>query len=170
MAAPQVVPLNLPLQPIRAANSRNRPLLKLNSRQRKFVDAYMEHGNATKAAAAAGYPESQAAKSGSRLIRNPTIHAAIEAKLEASGLSATYVLESLKGIADGEKTRNSDRIAALTLLGKHLKLFTDTMEVSITHDLADRVAQARARVTSGKRRLPAAPAPNESDAAQPVDS
>ncbi len=120
---------------------------KISLKERAFLKAYFETQDATKAAIAIGCTEKSARTTGYRMLQRAHVQEQIEAELEKHGLSATYVLESLKGIADHEKTRNADRISALTLLGKHLRLFAEQMDVNITHDLADRVAQARARVT-----------------------
>ena len=38
------------------------------------------------------------------------------------------MLERIRAIADDPKARNADRLGALELLGKHLKLFTDRVE------------------------------------------
>ena len=55
----------------------------LNERQRKFVERYMAHGNATQAARKAGYKGDEAtlATAGWRLMRNAEVRAAIEARL-----------------------------------------------------------------------------------------
>jgi hypothetical protein len=80
------------------------------------------------------------------MLQKPRIQAAIQYEMEKNGLTATYVLESIKSIADDSKTRNADKLTALTLLGKNLKLWSEQLDINVTHDLADRVAQARQRV------------------------
>ena len=88
------------------------------------------------------------------------ISAELEIRAEANGLTSTFVLNSIRDMATNEKTRAADKLTALTLLGKHLKLFSDQLDVNITHDLADRVAQARARVTEAPRTLVATVVPD----------
>ena len=153
---------SVPNQPHTVAKKTHR----LSQRHSRFLQTYLETGNATQAAIAAGYSEKSARACGTRLAAKPHIRAAIEREIENRGITAQYVLDSLKTIADDPKTRNSDRIASLTLLGKHLKLFSEQVDVNVTHDLADRVAQARQRVTSQEHYattepLPALPADHE---------
>jgi len=96
------------------------------------VRHYLESGNATKAAILAGYSEKSAAAAGSRLLTNPQIKGAIDDALlrhaELSDISATYVLEGIRAIAENPDARHADRLRAFELLGKHLKLFTDRVE------------------------------------------
>ena len=105
---------------------------KRNPRHQAFVRHYLETGNATKAAILAGYSEKSAAAAGSRLLTNPEVRGAIDTALlrqaELSGISATYVLEGIRAIAEDSSARHADRLRALELLGKHLKLFTDKVE------------------------------------------
>ncbi len=119
----------------------------LSTKQRLFLNAYLEHGNATQAAITAGYTESTASKAGSRLVRNGSVQAAIEQEMEKRGITVTYVLENTRRIIEHEKTRNADKLTGLQLIARHLGMLRDNLDVNLTHDLADRVAQARARVT-----------------------
>ncbi len=141
-----------------APQTRSKQYLALNKRHRLFVDRILQLDSQKDAAIAIGCTEKSAATYAARLIRKVHVKAAIEAEMairaEANGLTSTFVLNSIRAIAEAEKTRNADKLTALTLLGKHLRLFAEQMDVNITHDLADRVAQARARVTSGKTVVP----------------
>lgn len=47
---------------------------------------------------------------------------------DLSDITATYVLERIRAVADDPKARNVDRLRALELVGKHPKLFTDRVE------------------------------------------
>jgi len=50
----------------------------LNARQKKFVNFYLQTGNATTAAIRAGYSKKAAAQVGARLLRNAKVRAEIE--------------------------------------------------------------------------------------------
>ena len=106
---------------------------KTNPRRETFVRHYLESGNATKAAIAAGYSEKSAAAAGSRLLTIPEVKGAIDGALlrqaELSDISATFVLEGIRAIAENPNARHSDRLRAYELLGKHLRLFTGKAEV-----------------------------------------
>jgi phage terminase small subunit len=118
------------LPPSQTSGTKN---AKLSPRHRAFIRHYSETGNGTKAAILAGYAEKSAAAAASRLLTNAEIKGAIDAALlrqaELSGISATYVLEGIRAIADSSTARHADRLRAYELLGKHLKLFTDKAEV-----------------------------------------
>lgn len=49
------------------------------------------------------------------------------------------------GYADIMKVKMADKTRNLELLGRHLKLFTDKIEVDVTDRLADRIKEARER-------------------------
>ncbi|WP_437795517.1 terminase small subunit [Mitsuokella multacida] len=56
--------------------------MKLTEKQRRFVDYYVETGNASEAARRAGYAEKAAYRTGSENLRKPQIKAAIDARLK----------------------------------------------------------------------------------------
>lgn len=55
--------------------------MKLTEKQRRFVDYYIETGNASEAARRAGYSEKTAGWIGQENLQKPTIKAAIDARL-----------------------------------------------------------------------------------------
>lgn len=77
---------------------------KLTERQKRFVDFYIELGNATEAARRAGYKKPHV--EGARLLANARVQTAIEARLkeiEAKRVaSATEVLQTLTSALRGE--------------------------------------------------------------------
>ena len=54
----------------------------LNEKQKRFVDFYIQTGNATQAARLAGYEEKSARQVGSRLLQNSSVKNAIDERLK----------------------------------------------------------------------------------------
>ena len=130
--------------------------------RRLFVAEYIVDFNGEKAAARAGYSVKTAKGSACELLKLPEIKAEIDAAIEAqkkrTGITADYVLNGIKEIAERcmqrEKVMEFDKanlewvqatdkeghgiwrfdsngaIRAFELLGKHLKLFTDKLELT----------------------------------------
>lgn len=73
---------------------------KLTLKRQRFRDAYLEHGNATKAAIAAGCTEKSAGTIGHRMLKDPKVAAAIAAAEERAadmaGVTRSYVLSTIK--------------------------------------------------------------------------
>lgn len=108
-------------------------------------------GNGTKAAIAAGYSKTSAAKIASDLLAKPKIRAAIDAELKRISqklrITTEKVLQDIERIAN-KAEKAGEFGAALKgkeLLGRNLKMFTDRLEVRDTTPRADRLAAARAR-------------------------
>lgn len=76
---------------------------KLNTKQQKFVEAYLRTGNATESAIAAGYSKKTAYSAGPRLLKNVDIQKAvtkpIERALEKAELSKERLIQELCRIA-----------------------------------------------------------------------
>lgn len=69
----------------------------------------------------------------------------------AAAIAAIEVVTVSKGEGEVEhvaKIRMVDKLRALELLGRHLKLFTDKIEVDISDGLASKLAKARQRAQS----------------------
>jgi hypothetical protein len=69
-------------------------------KHRKFVDSFVVHGNATRAAREAGYSEKDAPQRGWRLRQRPDIDAAIREWLALSGTRAERALDRLDALAN----------------------------------------------------------------------
>lgn len=129
--------------------------MKLTAKQELFIQYYMISLNATESAIKAGYKEKTAFVIGYENLKKPYIAKEIESRLAKratdNGITADYVLTSLKSIAErcmqkepvfdkqgnetGEfKFDSSGANKSLELLGKHLKLFTEKVEATNTID------------------------------------
>ena len=97
----------------------------LNWRQSKFVAEYVEHGNALRAAQAAGY--SHPKQQGSRLLTHVDVIAAIEAHKRQMMVRAVdgaeWVVERLKVEAMDPENSDAARVRSLELMGKHYGIF-----------------------------------------------
>lgn len=177
----------------------------LSLKEQVFVREFLAHGNATKAATAAGYSAATASVTGSKLLRKAKVAqelANLREKLLAKfEISAEKVLQGIAELAffdprkmfneDGSmkrltemdeatvhalsgmdveklfkhfgkgqaeevgtitKVRLADRGLNLERLGRHLKLFTDKIEVHGAEGIIARLKEGRARVAALKKK------------------
>ena len=70
-----------------------------DTKQLAFVEAYLRHFNASRAAIEAGYSEKSAYSQGHRLLKKAEIRAVIESRLAEAAMSADEVLTRLSDMA-----------------------------------------------------------------------
>ncbi|MEW6171868.1 MAG: terminase small subunit [Bacillota bacterium] len=111
----------------------------LTDKQRAFAVEYLVDLNATQAAIRAGYSPSWAVKCAAKLLQKPHIAAEIQRGMDARKKRAQVTAESVIGeLADiAFSAGRRDKVKALELLGKYLRLFVDRMEV--THEFGEQV-------------------------------
>lgn len=120
----------------------------LTTKQRLFIEAYLENPNASQAALAAGYSPKTAPFIGAENLKKPQIVEMLKSRVEKAVMSANDVLTELSDIAkadwreflqikrdkDGNLIDASiilkDKIKALELVGKYHKLFTEKTELT----------------------------------------
>ena len=102
---------------------------KLTLKQSRFVDYYLQTGNATQSAKLAGYNSNKntLAVIGAENLIKPNIKRAIKDKLLKDKINPTYVLSGISTLAESS-SKDSDKLRAYELLGKYLKLFTDNTD------------------------------------------
>jgi phage terminase small subunit len=130
--------------------------MSLTAKQDRFVAEYVIDHNATKAAIRAGYSERTASVIGHENLRKPQIIERLD-EIEAEtarGLELTreFVISRLMTIADVGS--GSTQVRALELLGKHLALFTDRLEVTQMPDSAtvqEWIAALKADIDAARR-------------------
>ncbi len=129
-------------------DARTRPL---TPKRKRFVAEYLIDLNATQAAIRAGYATSGARVEGARLLANANVQLAVAKSAlvlaEKVELNVEWVLEGLKTVAErcmqavevttrdgtgtGEYVFNAAGAnKAYELIGKHLRMFTERLEVS----------------------------------------
>ena len=123
--------------------------LKLNIKQQRFVEEYLKDLNATQAAIRAGYSPHTAQEQSSRLLSNVIIQKAVEsAKNRRSNrinITQDQVLAKLMQIEKeaGHDGQHTPRVQAVKLLGIHIGMFGEKLEVKGTLTLADISERAR---------------------------
>jgi len=142
------------------------PKRALTPKQYMFVQEYLIDLNATQAAIRAGYSAKTANEQASRLLANvgvaKYVQAAMDARARKTGITAEYVLQGItevierckqavpvldeEGNPTGEwRFESGSALRGYELLGKHLKLFTDKVEIDVGGALAERMKESRAR-------------------------
>lgn len=115
---------------------------KLTPKQKKFIDEYLIDLNATQAAIRAGYSEKTANRIGPQLLVktciSEEIQKAMKRREERTEITADMVVKELKKIALDEaadytdsRLRYSNKLKALELLGKHLGMFSEKIQVEM---------------------------------------
>lgn len=144
----------------------------LSNREEAFCREYLVDLNGARSAIRAGYSENAAKQIASTLLTRPNVLARVQElarqRQVATRITAQSVLDNLQvvldrclqavpvldreGNATGEwqfDSRGATR--ALELMGKHLAMFTEKVEVSTTVGLADRLRAALSRVDEVQR-------------------
>lgn len=111
---------------------------ELTPKQTRFVEEYLLDLNAAAAARRAGYSEKNADSIAAQLLSKTKVFEAVQSAVAARSakteITAEYVLENLKRLSERcmseEEFAPSAAARALELLGKHLGLFSDRVELS----------------------------------------
>ncbi len=108
-------------------------MTELNVRQRRFAEAYVVSGDASKAAEQAGYSSRTATSQGGRLLRHVLVAERIsQLQAEATKRAALDVDDVIDMLMDSyrdAKTANQHgpAVRCAELLGKHLAMFKDRL-------------------------------------------
>lgn len=109
------------------------------AKHKRFVQEYLIDLNATKAAERAGYSPKSAHVTACRLLKDAKVAAAIEQatakRVERTQITQDYVLSTIQDTVErcrmgGDGFEPPSVLKGCELLGKHLKMFTDKVEVS----------------------------------------
>ena len=102
----------------------------MTEKQQRFIDCYC--GNATKAALQAGYTKTSAGEMGKRLLQNPEVVAAIQARQEAERSDRIATRQERQAfwtrVMYDKAERMVDRLKASELLGKSEGDFLERVE------------------------------------------
>jgi len=104
----------------------------MSTRYRRFVDAYVEHLNGTKAAIAAGYERTTANRTGSKLLSKAVVQSLIRERLTDSGVSSARTLRELARIAYsdlGECFNEDGSLKKITELPEHVRATVSSVKV-----------------------------------------
>lgn len=118
--------------------------LALNPQQRRFVTIYHAQvdKNQAQAAIEAGYSANGATVTGCRLLKHPSVKAALEkletAEAKASLITKASVMADLTRLGEGAEAAGqfAAAIKAIELQGKTLRLFDDPKAISIGEAVA----------------------------------
>ena len=120
--------------------SHNKIRTNLSPKQESFVNLYVKYRNGTKACIESGYSTKSARSIATDLLTKAHIRQAIDDKLKViSGVSYTQeeAEKDLVGIIKSESAKNSDKILAISLIGKVKAWYSDagTSNIAILSQL-----------------------------------
>jgi phage terminase small subunit len=93
-------------------------MLPLTAKQAKFVDEYLVDGNGTRAARAVGFGHAGAHVTASRLLRNPKVQEALQARQTADATRLCLRREdALQGLLEAVATAREQRDPAAMISG-----------------------------------------------------
>ncbi len=110
-------------------------MAKLTAKQQTFCEEYLTDLNATQAAIRAGYSESTAKSIGCENLTKPDVAEAIQKLMaersQSTGITNDWVLKGIKDLTDKLIDSEEPKAAykGFELAGRHLKLFTDKVEL-----------------------------------------
>ena len=115
---------------------------KLTPKQKKFIEEYLIDLNGTQAAIRAGYSPRTARSTAAESLAKPNIHEALQKAMkkrsERTEVTVDLVVNELLKIATdtaGDETNShlkySNKMKALELLGKHLGMFSEKIQVEV---------------------------------------
>ncbi len=119
----------------------------MTPRQLRFVAEYVKDLNATQAYIRAGYSKGGAAQAADKLLRNAEIQVAIATRQMVIGdrleITAEKILRDLEASrkAAHSADQHSAAIRAAELLGKHIGMFVDRSETTVTERNVIRVPE-----------------------------
>lgn len=103
----------------------------LNEKQKLFAEFYLADSNATQSAIKAGYSEKTAYSQGQRLLKNVEIAELLKERVATAIITTDEILQDVKSIAKSAD-KDSDRLKAYEMLGKHLAMWIDKSESNVT--------------------------------------
>ena len=133
---------------------------KLTERQRRFVDAYIQTGNASESARQAGYSQKGADVTGTKLLVNTSVRAEIDRRLKEVQTARTATLqESLEIMTMILRGEIQEEIALVVGNGKNARLETVKLPPKIKDRL--RAAELLAKINGAFRQIEESEIPNE---------
>jgi phage terminase small subunit len=125
--------------------------VRFTAKQQLFIDNYLIHFNATKAAIQAGYSEKTAYSIGSELLKKPEISSIIETRLKESRMNSDEVMKMMKDIAGSnindymkivqrERVKHIPKSLTLLIERKHLEIKRHAMYIErkgLTDEIRD---------------------------------
>ena len=130
----------------------------LNPRQIAFINEYLISFNITQAAIKAGYSEKTAYSIGSENLKKPEIKLEIDRRMKELEKDALITKEMvIKGLLNeaqeyGEGASHSARVSAWSHLGKHLGMFTATIDITTNGESINKPAIDTSKLTDEQLR------------------
>lgn len=128
--------------------------MELNPRQKAFCEHFVSSGNATEAARKAGYSESSAEQTASRLLTNNKVKAYIKelnAEIKSSRIMTMLEIQEFwTETIKNKENRIADRLKASELLAKTNGAFLDKIEIQTSNPYEGLTTEELKRLANGK--------------------
>ena len=106
----------------------------MTDKQTLFIEKYLIHFNATRAAIEAGYSENSSMETGYENLRKPQIKERIDKRIQEiiakTDDKRTELINFWRGILADNNASENHKMKASENLGKYLAMFTERLEIS----------------------------------------